>query len=211
MNTISSAPPDRTRQRGWRGEALRQAFAAAGQSRPWTRGYRSLDSDRVEAEAQISGQLPSELRGTLYRNGPARHERGGQRYGHRWDGDGMIQRFSLSDGKVCHVGQYVHTRKYQAESASDRFLVSGFGTHIPGSDPVPADIPASAGALVDRAGLKGTTIGGATISPTHANFIVNDGTARAADIRALIEMARTAVRIRFGVELRDEVVFLGTF
>jgi len=99
-----------------------------------------LDSDRVEAEAQISGQLPSELRGTLYRNGPARHERGGQRYGHRWDGDGMIQRFSLSDGKVCHVGQYVHTRKYQAESASDRFLVSGFGTHIPASDPVPADI-----------------------------------------------------------------------
>jgi UDP-N-acetylmuramate dehydrogenase len=81
----------------------------------------------------------------------------------------------------------------------------------PARDPVPADIPASAGALVDRAGLKGTTIGGATISPTHANFIINDGTARAADIRALIETARTAVRTRFGVELRDEVVFLGTF
>jgi len=40
---------------------------------------------------------------------------------------------------------------------------------------------------------------------------VNDGTARAADIHALIETARTAVRTRFGVELRDEVVFLGTF
>lgn len=140
MNPTGSAAAERPRQRGWRGEAVHAAFAAAGASRPWTIGYRSLDSDRVEGEAQVTGRLPSELRGTFYRNGPARHERGGQRYGHRWDGDGMIQRFSLLDGKVSHVGQYVHTKKYQAEGASDRFLVSGFGTHVPGSDPVPADI-----------------------------------------------------------------------
>ena len=140
MNTTGSAGSERPRQRGWRGEALHAAFAAAGGSRPWTIGYRSLDSDRIEGEAQLTGRLPAQLRGALYRNGPARHERGGQRYGHRWDGDGMIQRFRLLDGKVSHVGQYVHTKKYQAESASDRLLVSGFGTHVPGSDPVPADI-----------------------------------------------------------------------
>lgn len=79
------------------------------------------------------------------------------------------------------------------------------------SDPVPAEIPRSAGALVDRAGLKGRWLGGARISDRHANFIVNEGQATAADIRQLIEMARSTVRDRFGVELRDEIVYLGTF
>ncbi|MEO8480592.1 MAG: UDP-N-acetylmuramate dehydrogenase [Acidobacteriota bacterium] len=76
-------------------------------------------------------------------------------------------------------------------------------------DAVPAGIPRSAGALVDRAGLKGHRVGGARISDHHANFIVNDGGATAADIRALIELARTAVRTQFGVALRDEIVCLG--
>ncbi|HVT46965.1 MAG TPA: UDP-N-acetylmuramate dehydrogenase [Vicinamibacterales bacterium] len=77
-------------------------------------------------------------------------------------------------------------------------------------DPVPADRPASAGALVDAAGLKGYRVGGALISPTHANFVVNAGEATARDVRALVERARTAVRDRFGVDLRDELVYLGT-
>jgi UDP-N-acetylmuramate dehydrogenase len=79
----------------------------------------------------------------------------------------------------------------------------------PAHDRLPADVPWSAGALVDRAGLKGHRIGGARISADHANFIVNEGEATARDIRALVERARSAVRERFGVELRDEVVFLG--
>jgi UDP-N-acetylmuramate dehydrogenase len=81
----------------------------------------------------------------------------------------------------------------------------------PARDRLPAGVPASAGALVDRAGLKGRRVGGAEISRTHANFVVHDGTATARDIRALIEQARAAVRERFGVELRDEVVYLGEF
>jgi UDP-N-acetylmuramate dehydrogenase len=81
----------------------------------------------------------------------------------------------------------------------------------PVRDRVPPAIPPSAGALVDRAGLKGHRVGGARISDTHANFIVNDGGATAADIRALAETARAAVRDRFGIELRDEVVWLGAF
>jgi UDP-N-acetylmuramate dehydrogenase len=81
----------------------------------------------------------------------------------------------------------------------------------PARDRLPAGMPASAGALVDRAGLKGYRIGGAAISATHANFVVNDGTATARDVRALVETARAAVRDQFGVDLRDEVVYLGTF
>ncbi len=76
---------------------------------------------------------------------------------------------------------------------------------------MPEGIPRSAGALVDRSGLKGARIGGAVVSPIHANFIVNDGGATAADILALAERCRTVVRDRFGVELRDEIVRLGEF
>ena len=78
-----------------------------------------------------------------------------------------------------------------------------------GRDAVPDGIPWSAGALVDRAGLKGASIGGARVSPAHGNFIVNDGDATARDIRALVERCRAAVRERFGVELREEIVYLG--
>ena len=81
----------------------------------------------------------------------------------------------------------------------------------PARDPIPAGVPASAGALVDRAGLKGRSVGGARISDTHGNFVVNEGTATAEDIRTLVEIAREAVRDRFGVVLRDEVVWLGAF
>jgi UDP-N-acetylmuramate dehydrogenase len=81
----------------------------------------------------------------------------------------------------------------------------------PARDPVPPGIPPSAGALIDRAGLKGHRVGGARISETHANFVVNEGGATAADVRALVELARGAVRDRFGVVLRDEVVWLGAF
>ncbi len=76
-------------------------------------------------------------------------------------------------------------------------------------DQVPSNIPASAGALIDRAGLKGFRIGGAMISPVHCNFIVNDGKATAAEIAALIEVARSRVRDAYGIELRDEIVRIG--
>ena len=79
----------------------------------------------------------------------------------------------------------------------------------PGVDVPLPDVPRSAGALVDRSGLKGAREGGALVSPTHANFIVNTGTASAADIRVLIERCRDAVRTRYGVELADEIVYLG--
>jgi UDP-N-acetylmuramate dehydrogenase len=81
----------------------------------------------------------------------------------------------------------------------------------PGRDRVPDGVPWSAGALVDRAGLKGAAIGGAVVSPTHGNFIVNSGTATASDIRRLIGRCRAAVRARYGVELREEIVSLGEF
>ena len=97
-------------------------------------------------------------------------------------------------------------RTQPLESASAGCI---FQNPDPSLDHVPEGIPPSAGALVDRAGLKGSREGAARVSPTHGNFIVNEGTASAGDIRRLIERCRAEVRERFGVELRDEVVYLG--
>lgn len=84
-----------------------------------------------------------------------------------------------------------------------------FQNPVPGRDRVPEDIPWSAGALVDRAGLKGTAVGGAHVSIRHANFIVNDGSATAADVRALIARCQAEVSRQFALELREEIVYLG--
>ncbi len=66
----------------------------------------------------------------------------------------------------------------------------------------------SAGRVIDQCGLKGFQIGGAQVSPKHANFIVNVGGASAEDIRAVIEHVKATVRAQTGIELETEVVFL---
>lgn len=81
----------------------------------------------------------------------------------------------------------------------------------PSRDRVPEGIQPSAGALVDRAGLKGVALGGARVSPTHANFIITQGAAKAAEIKELVERCRTAVKDQFGVTLRNEIICLGEF
>jgi UDP-N-acetylmuramate dehydrogenase len=81
----------------------------------------------------------------------------------------------------------------------------------PDAAEVPPSIPASAGALVDRAGLKGASRGDARVSTAHGNFIVNEGHATAADVRGLIDLCRAQVLEKFGVTLREEIVYLGDF
>ena len=67
-----------------------------------------------------------------------------------------------------------------------------------------------AGRLVEAAGLKGHRIGGAQISPKHANFIVNVDHATAADVLALVAVAHGAVQKAFDVDLEREIILLGT-
>jgi UDP-N-acetylenolpyruvoylglucosamine reductase len=66
-----------------------------------------------------------------------------------------------------------------------------------------------AGRMIELCGLKGHRIGGAVISPKHANFIENAGDARSADCAALMAEARHRTREQFGIELEREVVFVG--
>jgi UDP-N-acetylmuramate dehydrogenase len=70
-------------------------------------------------------------------------------------------------------------------------------------------LPQFSGKLIEDAGLKGHMIGKAQISPRHANFIVNTGGATAADVVALIALARRTVHEQFGVDLELEVELRG--
>jgi UDP-N-acetylenolpyruvoylglucosamine reductase len=67
----------------------------------------------------------------------------------------------------------------------------------------------STGRMLEACGLKGHRIGGAQISPKHANFIENADSARSADAIALMKEARRRAREQFGVELEREVELLG--
>lgn len=67
----------------------------------------------------------------------------------------------------------------------------------------------SAGRLVDAAGLKGLRVGDAVVSPKHANFILNQGRARAADVLALVAAVQARVRDHAGVDLQLEVNVVG--
>lgn len=66
----------------------------------------------------------------------------------------------------------------------------------------------SAGRLLDQAGMKGKRLGGMAFSPMHANFLVNEAGGTSAQALELMDLGRTAVRQRFGVELQTEVVVL---
>lgn len=68
-----------------------------------------------------------------------------------------------------------------------------------------------AGRLIEAAGLKGTKIGGAEISPVHGNFFINDGTASASDIHRLIVLVQKTVHEEFGIDLELEVEPLGSW
>ncbi|NJL24094.1 MAG: UDP-N-acetylmuramate dehydrogenase [Calothrix sp. SM1_5_4] len=70
-------------------------------------------------------------------------------------------------------------------------------------------LPQTAGALIDRAGLKGFQVGGAQVSAKHANFIVNLGEATASDVHAVIEHVKGEVLRQFAVRLETEVKYLG--
>ncbi len=66
----------------------------------------------------------------------------------------------------------------------------------------------SAGYLIDKAGLKGSRVGGAVVSDIHANFIINDGTATSQDVRQLIADLKAKIKAKFGVTLVEEVIIL---
>ena len=76
---------------------------------------------------------------------------------------------------------------------------------------LPPDVPCAAGALLDRAGMKGVRTGGARVSEVHANFLTAGPGATAADVHRLLGICQAAVKAAFGVNLVPELVLLGDF
>jgi len=70
--------------------------------------------------------------------------------------------------------------------------------------------PSTAGQLIEAAGLKSFSVGGAQVSPMHANYFVNTGSATSADVKKLIQQVQGVVYERFGVRLEPEVKLIGT-
>ncbi len=96
--------------------------------RGWRAGFSTPEARLDSTMTRLSGRLPDGLRGVLYRNGPAQFERDGERLGHWFDGDGMIQRFEVGSRAVRHRGRFVDTHKRRVEEAAGRFVYAGFGS-----------------------------------------------------------------------------------
>lgn len=80
--------------------------------------------------------LPSNLKGTLYRNGPAKMVRGNTRMRHWFDGDGMINALRFDTDQIHHHGKMVMTSRFTAERDAGRYLWNGFGTSFNDARPV---------------------------------------------------------------------------
>ncbi len=99
----------------------------------WQLGYESLTTEHSYWIDPIQGEIPAALEGTLFRNGPGILGRGGQPYGHPFDGDGMIAKLTLTQGRAHFANRFVRTPEFIAEQEADRVLYRGvFGTQKPG-------------------------------------------------------------------------------
>ena len=114
-------------------------FAQALQQTPWLAAFRTAGREEYDAALEVTGSWPEALSGTLFRNGPARHEIGDFRYQHWFDGDGLVHAYTMTPAGVRHRARFVSTFKSQAEAEAQRALYPGFATLPP--DPAPVTSP----------------------------------------------------------------------
>lgn len=109
--------------------------AAPGYDRAdWASAFRNVGVE-LDGEVVVAarGEIPAELHGTLYRNGPGRLERGGHWVHHPFDGDGMITALRFGGGNAELRNRFVRTEGWLAEEQAGRFVYRGvFGTQKPG-------------------------------------------------------------------------------
>lgn len=111
--------------------ALAATPAAPHGAEPSRRVFESLEHEYDYEIDEIEGRLPAELTGTLYRNGPAKHESSGKPFGHLFDGDGMLSQFVFAAGRVRYRNRFVRTNHYLA-GLSGRATLRGVGTQRQG-------------------------------------------------------------------------------
>lgn len=116
------------------GFQLREDSASTSFSlQEWQKGYRSLPHEYDYWIEQVEGQIPPELNGTLFRNGPGLLDVNGQRFHHPFDGDGMISAIAFQNGRAHFRNRFVKTQGYLAEQKAQKILYRGvFGTQRAG-------------------------------------------------------------------------------
>ncbi|RBP78105.1 carotenoid cleavage dioxygenase-like enzyme [Shewanella putrefaciens] len=103
---------------------------------PWAIGFSGAEADYQPLTMQVSGEWPAQLSGNLYRNGPAKMSLAGKAYQHWFDGDGMVQQFSVANGQIQHQAKFIQTKKFKVEEAAGAFKYTTAGTVIPNALPI---------------------------------------------------------------------------
>lgn len=99
----------------------------------WQQGYQSQPQEIEQWVDDITGELPADLQGTLFRNGPGLTDINGERFHHPFDGDGMISAFTFKEGRVHFRNRFVRTEGYEKEQAAGKICYRGvFGTEKAG-------------------------------------------------------------------------------
>ncbi|KQP13217.1 carotenoid oxygenase family protein [Pseudorhodoferax sp. Leaf267] len=117
-------------------DAWQAAFESRRAQQPWQMGFEGLQDDAAPLPLAMRGRVPPALYGAFYRNGPARHTLGGERYHHWFDGDGMLQQYRMGPQGVVHQGRFVRTDKYLADTAAGYPVRPAFGTNPPHAEPI---------------------------------------------------------------------------
>jgi len=105
------------------------AAAANAEAGDWTLGLADVEADVAPTGlTRLHGKAPAELTGTLFRNGPAKFRRPGRSVGHWFDGDGLVRKFQIADGRARMSARFVDTVKRRNDAAANAVITPGFGT-----------------------------------------------------------------------------------
>lgn len=118
--------------------------------------------------------------------------------------------FHLAHGSTELIHAQMADIIRQRTSKHPSYDIGSAGSFFKNLDPNPGDSRRrAAGEILEKAGVKTMTVGGACVYEKHANFIVNYGRATAADVKALALKMKNAVLKMFGIELHEEVIYVG--
>jgi all-trans-8'-apo-beta-carotenal 15,15'-oxygenase len=176
---------------------LVRAAQAAAATPDWALATADVETDIApRALSLVHGRAPAGLEGVLFRNGPARFRRPGGSARHWFDGDGMVRRFAIGDGRAELSARFVDTRKRRQETRLDAMVMPGFGT--PGDPRAEIGSPDDANAAntsVLRAGdqLWALWEGGSPVALDPVTLETRDYVTLRPDLRAMPFLAHPRI------------------
>ncbi len=135
---------------------------AIGYAADWMALIGASETGGRDYAPRVEGKLPTNLRGSLYRNGPGLFERGGISLKNALDGDGLVQRLSFSDHGARYQNAFVQTEKFTAEEKSGKRLHASWSTRKSGNP------------LSNLGGGVNHSQAGVTVYPIHGKLLARD-------------------------------------